>query len=476
MKKLLALTLSALFAVSAFILPNYVSGATAGDVEWVLIPENPAYPTNEYIVAGYNLGDYHYPDTDDDITGTLNSMSTKLKAAGGGTIFIPAGEYVVRGNIDLQEGVTLCGEWRAPVEGDMAASGTILKAYAGRNNPNATAFITCRPNTCVRNLTIWYPDQDPEDIVPYSDTIRLWRTGNWGADYTNVRNVTLINSYKGVVQDGGCACPNVHNLYGTTLHTGLQMDRIADIGRFDYVYLSPKYWQQSGLPGAPASGAAKTALEKHIYENAIGLNARRTDWSYWSFCYVEGYKIGLAFTECQEEGGGYCNGECYDMNFTNCQYGIYVEGISGVGQMLANINIKNCETGIYTLPDKINEYGSRKGQLNTQAGNMQFSFVSIDADTAIAHRGPERLHFLKTTIERGAVIGSWGTLTINDSDFKNDPPHIQLEKYDYEIKIDGYYEPATTTNTGGIFLGNRYKSAPALRNERLSPVQFDEEP
>ena len=75
----------------------------------------------------------------------------------------------------------------------------------------------------------------------------------WGNDYVTVDNIEFVNAYLGYKNNpnmGGC--PIVRNIYGTPLKSGIRIDSLADVGRIENCDFSPLYWENSGLPGAPA--------------------------------------------------------------------------------------------------------------------------------------------------------------------------------------------------------------------------------
>lgn len=57
-------------------------------------------------------------------------------------------------------------------------------AYSGRgktdvntnndSDPDSVPFITLEPNACIKGVSIWYPEQVADDIVPYPTTIRMY--------------------------------------------------------------------------------------------------------------------------------------------------------------------------------------------------------------------------------------------------------------------------------------------------------------
>lgn len=393
--------------------------------EWELV--NTTYDTTEAVIAGYNLGDYLEPNTDRDATATLQTLLDAMGAAGGGTVFVPAGTYTFKGTLLIPYGVTLQGDWRAPTEEEPGATGTIFKIYSGKGDTNGTAFITTLPNSCVQGLTFWYPEQDAENIVEYPLTIQMYKSGNWGADYVHVRNCTFINSYRAVQQGpDGNGCPNVYNVYGTPLYVGLHADNLGDIGRFDYIHFSPFYWENCGLAGAPTTDTAKKALEDHLLANATALRMGRVDWSYWAFSDIEGYGIGLHFVNSESNPGTYGNGHVYGMNFKNCGTAICFDGVStGAAEVLSNITIEGCKIGIYTNPSQ------------ESIGNLSMSYVTIDADTAIRHDGNMRFFVNTFTILRGGVEASAGPLVVSGSTFHTAAPQMTLKKGVASVIVQG---------------------------------------
>ena len=156
------------------------------------------------------------------------------------------------------------------------------------------------------------------NIVQYSPTIRLGvnsYTGNYfGNEYTNVKNVTLLNSYIGIWwnRNNGGASPVLNGIYGSPLKTGIEIDCIADIGRVEWVNFSPDYWSGSGMANAPT---ADSSFEDFIYENGTAVIMKRNDWSYTCYVTADGYNIGYNTQYTYEGNGSSPNGHHYKFNF-----------------------------------------------------------------------------------------------------------------------------------------------------------------
>ena len=73
----------------------------------------------------------------------------------------------------------------------------------------------------------------------------------WGADSTRISNVTFVNSYNAIRQGPySSGCPNIENVYISPLHTAVDIDGLADVGRFTNIHISPDYWINSELDNA----------------------------------------------------------------------------------------------------------------------------------------------------------------------------------------------------------------------------------
>ena len=436
------------FLISFFVLAS--SFAQTG-AKWQII-ESSGYDTEDVCVAAFTDADHASIDK----TGTSNSregiqnLLNRLGDAGGGTLYLSAGKYKVEGLLVIPKGVVLRGDWKQPRK-DAPIVGTVLMAYSGRGGESEmNAFITMEPSTGLYDIAIWYPEQLPGNIVAYPPTILYGRQGVWGNDYCNVRNVTLVNSYSGVVvsRSNGGGCPNIFNLYGTPLSRGVEIDNIADVGRFDWIDFSPDYWSASGLPGAPAKdGAHKT----YIRQNATGMVMRRNDWSYTCHLSVDGYFTG--FLAGQSKAGtdtSKPNGHNYFMTFTNCTEAIRLEAVATVGIMFTNVTITNCENGI-VVGDGV-DAGAAAQFYNCEISARKDA-IKISEKTSL------KLMTQQCKILNGQVNVLGGIYVAVDSDFNNEPPQV-----------------STGSNARMILSGNRFAKTADIKDGSLFKNAIDHKP
>ena len=292
------------------------------------------YPAKDWVISDYVVTDYGakaQPGFDN--RAAFQAAIDAAWRAGGGVVYVPVGNYefrstqtgrkqvrVRRGKDEQQKyytyeyvlrlpaGVQLRGDWADPEEHGGKVKGTILEVRVGKDAPNydgkveswwndpqagnalhttytsiADRFIEMSAGTGVRNLSIWYPEQDAGNVRPYP-----WTLFQAGGDCATVENVTLVNSYNGFYS----APSELHyllNSYITALSTGVEVHVCTDIGRIENVKISPRYWAESGLPGAPSLDKVKA----YTKANGTGYRMHRSDWEYVSYLDISGYDTGM---------------------------------------------------------------------------------------------------------------------------------------------------------------------------------------
>ncbi len=228
---------------------------------------------------------------------TLAFQSALNKAAiTGGIVHVPAGKYRFDGVLEIPRGVALQGIAAGPgcIYSDI---GTVLMAYAGRDDENSKPFITLRSSSTLRGLGIIYPEQKPQDIHPYPYCIQA--TGRSG----NVIDVTIANAYNGI--DCGSLYNEGQNLRGINmcaLRRGLYIDRSTDIGRIEDIHIHSVAWWDINYP--VRMGDETQLINNYTLKNLEGFIIGRCDWEYMSNCFVIWAKVGFRFTETKGDPSG----------------------------------------------------------------------------------------------------------------------------------------------------------------------------
>lgn len=197
---------------------------------------------------------------------------------GGNVVYIPRGDYLIGGNLEVREHVILEGVFRGPTHASQNRGSTLL-AVAGKGEVEGTPFITLRLNATLRGITIYYPEQIQQDPpIPYPWTIR----GN--GDNCTLVDVLIVNPYQGI--DFGTLPSGRHfirNVGMQALYRGLYIDQCYDIGRVENLHIWP-FWE-----------VWQTPLKAFTEREGIAFIIGRTDWEYMSNCFCIGYKIGFQF-------------------------------------------------------------------------------------------------------------------------------------------------------------------------------------
>lgn len=275
----------------------------------------------------------------DGTTDDTQAFQKALDAAskdGGGIVFVATGNYLIKGHLSIPDHVTLEGVFRAPTRSTQYKGSTLL-AVEGKGNEEADPFLHLGTNSTLRGITVFYPEQDKENPVPYP-----WCVRGQG-DNCSIVDVLLVNPWKAV--DFGtfnCGRHLIRGLYSQPLKTGIFVDKCYDVGRIENVHLWP-FWH---IP-----------LNKFTEKNATAFIFGRTDWEFVSGCFCISYKIGFQFSDFGSGPGnvvisnsGSDVGPCAVL-VENCQ------GHAGIawtnGQIMAGVQIKDTNTG----PVKFNNCG-----------------------------------------------------------------------------------------------------------------------
>lgn len=297
---------------------------------------------DEYIVANVNAKDFGAKG--DGVTDDTSAIQSALDSIrGGGVVYLPAGEYVVKGNLYIPTCCTLVGDWTPPT-GEKKAE-TVLLAYAGRGSDYGEPFIGMAGSSVLKNISIFYPEQTADDIRPYPYTI-----GFFGVSCT-VSGVTLYNSYNGInthLTNG--SAQHLYHIYGTPLNIGASFDINLEVSEMAFVDFRIDYWANSGRPGAPVTDEQKEAVRAYT-RNGKGVLCGRIDDMYLFDIDIDpnDYYTGIYFyqnaaTDPLVQGGSY--GHMQKLHRTT----VYVEDVSTFGVQLDFLDDIVDQTDIsYTL-------------------------------------------------------------------------------------------------------------------------------
>lgn len=416
------------------------------------------YSTKDWVISDFVVTDPMFGAKAEPGFDNRAAFQAAIDAAyesGGGVVYIPAGnyefhstqigiksvrvrqgtsenkkdfnyEYVLR----LHPGVQLRGDWAAPESNNGMVLGTILEVRVGKNAPNydgsvkswwndsqagnalrttytsiADRFIEMNAGTGVTNLSIWYPEQNINDVKPYP-----WTLFQTQGNCATIEHVTLVNSYNGF-NSAPSELHYVLDSYITALNKGIEVHVCTDIGRIENVSISPEYWAKSGLPGAPTL-AELTAYTK---ANSVGFQMHRSDWEYISYLHISGYKTGIWIG--REPGFADApNAQLYEVHVDNCENGVYVEDVNQYGILISNSSFGAAKGGnaVYFYKDF---------STSTQFNGVEFSgpIVSDGSDGVISF---ESCLFGKYS-DYALKINN-GNVLLSQCHFENADKHVYL--------------------------------------------------
>ncbi|MBP5275138.1 MAG: hypothetical protein ILO36_09445, partial [Abditibacteriota bacterium] len=247
------ITLVTLIMSFVFVLPSLA----------YIIP-NAKYPSEDVILAQIIAGPSYgiLPDGNTDCTEGLRNAVADCEAVGGGTVFLPAGEYLVTGPVCIPSTVVLRGDWTDPLKaGKKGDPGTVIIAKPAKEplgrSPYSGALFTVEASAGLMGLTFWYPEQNGLSPAAYGPTVCVKPHDD---DYvtTNVykpkrivscatlKNLTLVNSYRGISAEYSHELCQLETIRVCGLDYGIKMCNSTDVGYSTDIMISPDVWLDAG--------------------------------------------------------------------------------------------------------------------------------------------------------------------------------------------------------------------------------------
>lgn len=179
-----------------------------------------------------------------DAAAAVRQALSDAGAAGGGTVYLPAGIYRIDSPLVVPSGVELRGSWDVPHH--TIGGGSVIFTNYGENDQGAAALITLQATAGVRGLSVYYDQQDFNAIKPYAWTIQGQGHGVYAID------TTLVNPYQGI--DFGTYDTSGHYIdyvAGSPLKEGIFVGGGAKDGYLRNVQFNPHYYGRSTYPNHP---------------------------------------------------------------------------------------------------------------------------------------------------------------------------------------------------------------------------------
>lgn len=260
-------------------------------------------PTEDAVVADFDATKYGADRRGrTDSTKAIQRAIYACQDAGGGTVWLPAGKYLVKDTIEVHAFCTLRGDRRDPGKpgGDY---GTVIIADLASGNDGPSLF-RIGGSAGVMGVTTYYPRQSATQPVPYNYTFeipgRAW-IGNENYMMSTVSDVTMLNSYRGIgistmASDRGEApsagqvheSSTIRNIRGTALLEGVRAYNGADVATWENVAFSNSYWA-----AAAYRPPVRAALDTWTRANGTGLILGDLEWDQFHRITLTDYKVGI---------------------------------------------------------------------------------------------------------------------------------------------------------------------------------------
>ncbi len=322
------------------------------------------FGTKDAVIADIIATDKEYgadPTGKADSTKAIQKALNEVSERGGGTVFLPAGQYKVTGSIKVPSFCTLRGDWQDPELGN--EYGTVILDYEKSTENVNTGLFILGGSGGVNGLTVYYPEQDIDNVKPYPFT--FYTTG-LGEDYmlAGVMNCTVINGYLGI---GACVAEgNAHEQFtvdtfrGTFLACGAEVYNQADVGTWENLIISPKYWANAG---EGYQSAPEEKILAYTMKNGVGLKLGDLEWTEFANVRVEGYQTGVQIVKGKRIEFA---GSLFDFTIDRCEIGLQVNSIdTRWGMVVANSSIS----------------GSKNSIVNKTGGRVKMCDVKLTGDT-----------------------------------------------------------------------------------------------
>ena len=202
-----------------------------------------------------------------DASAAIQKALDAVTEAGGGIVYAPPGRYRLDRGLRLGYATSLQGAGgdadRTPI-----ARRTLLMA-CGAPGDEPLLDVTGGEGAVI-GVTIWYPNQRPEDPTPYPYAIV--------ASMATVRNVCLLNAYHGLRLKSANGC-FVDDLCGTVLAKGLSAPHSTEFSWVRGVRFANRTWRRAyrELAGREMTPGQSASLDRFTRRNLVGAELGRLD-------------------------------------------------------------------------------------------------------------------------------------------------------------------------------------------------------
>ena len=279
------------------------------------------YETDDVVIADICPTEMGYavdPTGETDSTDGLQQALYDCYYAGGGTVFLSAGNYAISDTITIPQYVTLRGDWQDPDKD--SECGTVISVWMDPSKEISGGAFLLSNSSGVVGMTVYYPFQTLYEVLQYPATFYVSDT----SQVITLKNITVINGYIGIATPTAAAHEIliVENFKGTFLNTGGMFNNQADAGRMDGIYISSKYWKNAKSNYFNTPNAKE--IDKYIKENSVGMIISDLEWPAISDINISGCSVGVKIVTGTRIDFA---GMFYNINIKDCTTGFLVQGL-----------------------------------------------------------------------------------------------------------------------------------------------------
>ena len=419
------------------------------------------YPTEDLIpIISYDVTEAPYSV---DKTGKKDASEGINKALedakkSGGTVFLPVGKYRLNSELNIPSGVNLRGDWKKPTKEDKSVKGTILLAYAGKGQANGKALITAHEGG-LRDLSIYYPEQNANSFIPYPVSVHL----NGSAA---MKNVTLVNSFNGVLTGG---FSTIMNLYGTTLDVGVTMLNAAAVPRCRTIRLSPSYWSESGLNNSPEVNSLQATMKAN---KAYAIQLNRQDAGIFMDVEIDNYHTAVKLMP--PHGWTYW----HELKTKDIEVGIHFTGGSHQRMYVTSSQIEARQYGVLMKmeKDRWKDHWTRYSKSGKAYGSNRDIGLLRMFDCEFSGTGTN-IHLDGTFINQlnlqECVFQSWGK---KNTDYAIYSDAGEVDVFDSRFNQAERHLYVKRQRTKLNFVGNSFPAKPSLKLPKMKAANIDHKP
>ncbi|HET6383412.1 MAG TPA: glycosyl hydrolase family 28-related protein [Armatimonadota bacterium] len=275
------------------------------------------------VSAGLPDGTSGKPEKADDTAAIQGALDAEGRA-GGGTVYLPQGQYRITRPLTVPRGVELRGPLGRGKSRAFRPT-CVLEAFFGAGAPETDpALVTLQDHAGIRGLEIAYPDQpfDAARLQSYPYAIRGAGAGVWIVD------VLLVNAYSGIdLASHRCDHHVVEGVWGTAMRNGIRVGGGSRGGYLERLAFSYGPWAESWLLSAADRARTEGIAADHRLHTVQYIFGDCSGEQAWGL-------VGFnPFIHCrfQDDGGGGCTSSTFWLSLFDVPYRTLLEMDGGSG-------------------------------------------------------------------------------------------------------------------------------------------------